>query len=145
MADEVDPERPGFGRTNVEEGDEGEEGEEGMAAEEELRRREVKWSALPEDLVVADKPEKLDDALVGLFLFMRWPAPHGWQVGKITSKITSATPRLFKSFNYRCTWSDGWSNQMLSLDEYGGGAEAKYNSWVILEKAAAVREEAGGS
>ena len=35
--------------------------------------------------------------------------------------------------------------QMLSLDEYGGGAEAKYNSWVILEKAAAVREEAGGS
>ena len=94
---------------------------------------------------MADKPEKLDDALVGLFLFMRWPAPHGWQVGKITSKITSATPRLFKSFNYRCTWSDGWSNQMLSLDECGGGAEAKYNSWVILEKAAAVREEAGGS
>ena len=30
-------------------------------------------------------------------------------------------------------------------NEYGGGAEAKYNSWVILEKAAAVREEAGGS
>ena len=34
---------------------------------------------------------------------------------------------------------------MLRLDEYGGGAEAEYNSWVILEKAAAVREEAGGS
>ena len=50
--DGVDPERPGFGRTNVEEGDEGEEGEEGMAAEEELRRREVKWSALPKGLVV---------------------------------------------------------------------------------------------
>ena len=49
---------------------------------------------------MADKPEKLDDALVGLFLFMRWPAPHGWQVGKITSKITSATSRLFKSFDY---------------------------------------------
>ena len=61
-----------------------------------------KWSALPEGLVVADKPEKLDDALVGLLLFMRWPTPHGWQVGKITSKITPATPRLFKSFNYRC-------------------------------------------
>ena len=55
---------------------------------------------------MADKPEKLDDALVGLLLFMRWPTPHGWQVGKITSKITPATPRLFKSFNYRCTWSD---------------------------------------
>ena len=38
-----------------------------MAAEEELRRREEQWSALP-GLVVADKPEKLDDALVGLFL-----------------------------------------------------------------------------
>ena len=61
------------------------------------------------------------------------------------SKITSATPRLFKSFNYRCSWSDGWSNQMLRLDEYGGGDEAEYNSWVILEKAAAVREEAGSS
>ena len=104
-----------------------------------------KWSALPEGLVVADKPEKLDDALVGLLLFMRWPTPHGWQVGKITSKITPATPRLFKSFNYRCSWSDGWSNQMLRLDEYGGGDEAEYNSWVILEKAAAVREEAGSS
>ena len=57
--------------------------------------------------VVADKPEKLDDALVGLLLFMRWPTPHGWQVGKITSKITPATPRLFKRFNYRCSWSDG--------------------------------------
>ena len=102
-----------------------------MAAEEELRRREVKWSALPEGLVVADKPEKLDDALVGLLLFMRWPTPHGWQVGKITSKITSATPCLFKSFNYRCSWSDGWSNQMLRLDEYGGGDEAEYNSWVM--------------
>ena len=32
---------------------------------------------------------------------------------------------------------------MLRLDEYGGGDEAEYNSWVILEKAAAVREEAG--
>ena len=31
------------------------------------------------------------------------------------------------------------------LDEYGGGDEAEYNSWVILEKAAAVREEAGSS
>ena len=54
-------------------------------------------------------------------------------------------PRLFKSFNYRCSWSDGWSNQMLRLDEYGGGDEAEYNSWVIIEKAAAVREEAGSS
>ena len=34
---------------------------------------------------------------------------------------------------------------MLRLDEYGGGDEAEYNSWVILEKAAPVREEAGSS
>ena len=37
------------------------------------------------------------------------------------------------------------THEMLRLDEYGGGDEAEYNSWVILEKAAAVREEAGGS
>ena len=56
----VDPERAGFSRTafveEEEAGEEGEEGEEGEAAEEELCRREVKWSALPEGLVVADKP-----------------------------------------------------------------------------------------
>ena len=103
-----------------------EEGEEGEAAGEELCRREVKWSALPEGLVVADKPEQLDDALVGLLLFMRWPAPHGWQVGKITNKITTSTPCLYRNFNYRCTWSDGWTNLKLSLDEYCGGAEAAY-------------------
>ena len=106
----------------------------------------MKWSALPESLVVADTPEKLDEALVGLMLFMRWPAPpapYGWQLGKITSKITSETPRLYKNFNYRCTWSDGWTNLKLSLDEYCGGGEAAYNSWIILEKAAPVREEGG--
>ena len=60
----------------------------------------MKWSALPEGLVVADKPEKLDDALVGLLLFMRWPTPYGWQVGKITSKITAghALALIFHSF-----------------------------------------------
>ena len=103
----------------------------------------MKWSALPEGLVVADKPEQLDDALVGLLLFMRWPAPHGWQVGKITNKITTSTPCIYRNFNYRCTWSYGWTNLKLSLDEYCGGAEAAYNSWVILEKAAPVREEGG--
>ena len=31
----------------------------------------------------------------------------------------------------------------LNLDEYCGGGEAAYNSWIILEKAAPVQEEGG--
>ena len=63
--------------------------------------------ALPTGLVVVDKPQKLDDALVDKLIFMRWRAPHGWLLGKVKSKVTMATPRIFKDFNYRCTWSDG--------------------------------------
>ena len=36
-------------------------------------------------------------------------------------QITEATLRLFKNFNFRCTWTDGWTNTMLKLDEYEGG------------------------
>ena len=61
-------------------------------------------------------------------IFMRWAAPHGWAVGKITNQITAATPRLFKNFNFRCTWTDGWTNNMLKLDEYQGGPTAIYGS-----------------
>ena len=64
---------------------------------------------------------------------------------KAVKFVGAQNPRGTPCFNYRCSWSDGWSNQMLRLDEYGGGDEAEYNSWVILEKAAAVREEAGSS
>lgn len=34
-------------------------------------------------------------------IYMRWERPHGWLLGKITEKFTSATPRLFAKFNYR--------------------------------------------
>ena len=55
-------------------------------------------------------------------------------VGKISSKITAETPRLFRNFNFRCVWSDGWTNNMLTLEQYAGGPSAAYGSWVILEK-----------
>ena len=58
----------------------------------------------------------------------------GWVVGKITTQITASTPRLFKNFIFRCTWSDGWTNLLLKPDEYKGGLTATYGSWVILKK-----------
>jgi len=114
--------------------EEGEEGrEEGEDAEEDPARREIKWS-LPQGMTVAEKPAKLDESLLGVLILMRWAAPHGWVVGKITTQITASTPRLFKNFNFRCTWSDGWTNLLLKPDEYKGGPTAPYGSWVILKK-----------
>ena len=81
------------------------------------------------------KPTRLDDVLIGMIILMRWAAPHGWAVGRITTRITEATPRLFKNYNFRCTWTDGWTNNMLKLDEYEGGPSAPYGSRVILTKA----------
>ena len=49
---------------------------------------------------------------------MRWAAPHGWLVGKITEKFTQSTPRLFAKFNYRIQWHDGWQTHKLILDNY---------------------------
>ena len=40
----------------------------------------------------------LDEALVGMIILMRWAAPHGWAVGKVTSQITTSTPRGHASF-----------------------------------------------
>lgn len=113
----------------------GEEAEvEAEEAEEVATRREVKWH-LPEGLVVSPKPTKLDDKLVGSLIFMRWDAPHGWLVGKVTEMFTPrATPRLFAKFNYRVKWIDGWENHKLLLDNYMGGPTAPYKSWVLLEK-----------
>ena len=55
---------------------------------------------------MAEEPAALDSKLVGAHIFMRWET-YGWQLGKITAVITKDTPRLFKSFNYRCLWADG--------------------------------------
>ena len=108
-------------------------GVEAEEAEEVAARREVKWY-LPEGLVVSPKPTKLDDKLVGSLIFMRWDAPHGWLVGKVTEMFTPATPLLFEKFNYRVKWIDGWESHKLLLDNYMGGPTAPYKSWVLLEK-----------
>ena len=78
---------------------------------------------LHEGLKVADKPLLLDASLEGKTIYMRWERPHGWLIGKITEKFTSATPRLFAKFNYRIKWFDGWENHKLNLDNYNSGPE----------------------
>ena len=96
--------------------------------------REVKWAPLP-GLQVLKKPEKLDDALVGQKVYLRWETPWGWTLGVITERLTSATPRLFKKFNFRVKWSDGSKGPAnLPLDNYSHGPTAPYNSWCLLQK-----------
>ena len=125
-----------------ESGDESEEGEEGAGGEEgqtedgaEGTRRqgvkEVTW-AVPDGFHVASEPSELNASLVGSHVYMRWEK-YGWQLGKITDIITQATPRLFKKFNFRIIWTDGSKGPArLSVDNYGSGTHARFNSWVIL-------------
>ena len=83
----------------------------------------------------------LDEALVGMIILMRWAAPHGWAVGKVTSQITTSTPRGHAS-SETITFAAhgptvgpvGWTNNMLKLDQYDGGPAAEYGSLVILTK-----------
>ena len=87
---------------------------------------------VPEGFKVADEPEKLDGSLVNKHVYLRWER-YGWQLGKITSQITNATPQLFKKFNYRITWADKTKGpSKLGVENYAHGADACYNSWVIL-------------
>ena len=63
---------------------------------------------------------------------MRW-ATYGWQLGQITDVITKSTPRLFQKFNFRIVWTDGSKGPAnLAVSNYGFGADARYDSWVIL-------------
>ena len=87
---------------------------------------------LPEGLEVAPAPAKLDASLIDMLIYMRWPTPHGWLLGKITGKFDQSTLRLFKKFNYRIKWFDGWENHKLILENYNSGPTAPYNSWVLL-------------
>ena len=50
-------------------------------------------------------------------------------------KFDQSNPRLFKKFNFRIKWIDGWENHLLILDNYSSGPTAPYKSWVLLEKA----------
>ena len=77
----------------------------------------------------------LDVSLVDSAVYMRWET-YGWQMGKITGMVTSATPRLVKKFNYRIVWADGSKGPAkLQVDNFGHGSHARYNSWVILTPA----------
>ncbi|KAL1504379.1 hypothetical protein AB1Y20_010785 [Prymnesium parvum] len=96
-------------------------------------QQEVFWN-LSDALKVDEKPLRLDDSLMGRMIYMRWDTPHGWLVGTITQRFTQETPRLAAKFNYRVRWFDGWDNHKLMLDNYQGGADAPYSSWVLLVK-----------
>ena len=53
----------------------------------------------------------------------------------ITHKITSATPRLFKKYNFKAEYIDGSTGPAnLPLENYASGPTAPYNSWCLLEK-----------
>ena len=96
---------------------------------------EVKWSPLS-GLKVLPKPAKVDASLVGKLVYLRWESPYGWMLGVIKEQITSATPRLFKKYNYRINWTSDCSKgpANLSLDNYSHGPTAPYNSWCLLHK-----------
>lgn len=115
-------------------GDDESDGDDDGAAEV-AAGREIKWGLLPEGLqVVTQKPTKLDASLVDHLIYMRWNTPHGWLLGTIKQKFDQSTPRLYKKFNYRVKWFDGWENHNLLLDNYNHGASAPYQSWVLLKK-----------
>ena len=97
--------------------------------------REIKWASLPDGLKVLPPPEKLDDSLVSKLVYIRWEPPHGWSLGNITHRITSATPRLFKKYNHKVKYIDGSTGPAsLPLDNYAFGSTAAYNSWCLLAR-----------
>ena len=72
---------------------------------------------------------------------MRWEK-YGWQLGRILDVITSTsrTSRLFKNFNFRIVWADGSKGPAkLAVESYAYGADARFNSWVILQPASVQR------
>ena len=101
------------------------------------------WRSPPDD----DKPKSrgaqhlklapfIDESLVGSAVYiMRWEK-FGWQLGRITAKITAAQPRLFAKFNYRIVWADKTKGPAkLAVNNYAFGEHAAYSSWVILAPA----------
>ena len=83
-------------------------------------------------------PSSTDASLVGQLIYLRWEK-YGWQLGKISKMLDAKTaPRLIKKYNYHVSWDDGGKGAtMLPLDAYKGGAEAGFNSWLLLERVAA--------
>lgn len=66
---------------------------------------------------------------------MRWEK-YGWQLSRITKKNHQRhTPYVFKKFNYRIIWADGSKGPAkLSVENYGHGSDACYNSWTIVSR-----------
>ena len=92
---------------------------------------EVKWN-LPTGFTLGKEPSKLDDSLVGSWIYLRWKG-YCWQLGKIYETVTRATPRLFKKFNYRIQWADNTKGPAsLKVDNYAHGEDAAFDSWVLL-------------
>lgn len=92
----------------------------------------ISWS-IPRGFKVAPKPSAINEQCVGLMVYMKWEK-FGWQLGKVTDLITSATPRLARSFNVRVSWSDGRGPCKLDLNIYAHGDDAPENAWVFLEQ-----------
>ena len=100
-----------------------------MLRAEAERIKEVNWS-VPEGFTVGEEPSTLDSSLIGKQIYMRW-ATYGWQLGKINGGITKDTPRLFAKF----IWADGSKGPAsLKVSNYAFGPEARYDSWVLLER-----------
>lgn len=90
----------------------------------------VSWS-VPNGFRVADKPSAIDERCVNMHVFMKWEG-FGWQLGKISEVLTSATPRLVKKYNVRVVWADARGPAMLDLQSYQHGDDAPFDSWVFL-------------
>ena len=109
----------------------GSESEDEAAATTETSYSEVKWN-LPAGFTLGKEPSKLDNSLVGQWIYLRWKG-YGWQLGKIYETVTRATPRLFKKFNYRIQWADNSKGPAsLTVDNYAHGEDAALDSWVLL-------------
>ena len=61
------------------------------------------------------------------------PAPSFCSSGQLWTRSLAAPYRCIAS-RHVC-YIPGWSNELLELDDYGGGPAADYGAWVLLEKA----------
>ena len=57
--------------------------------------------------MVSLSPQSLRHSMTAWLTALSTRKTYGWQMGKITGMVTSATPRLVKKFNYRIVWADG--------------------------------------
>ena len=96
---------------------------------------------MPEGFDVAAEPEKLDESLIGSTIYMRWETyMYGWQIGKITDVmplLASSTSTTFALYGQTSPRGRPVYMHAFRTTAYMYGADARLNSWVILEKSAA--------